>query len=186
MRRAALTGAGGRLETGRCNRLLVLFLLLAVARAAAPQEVPKPAAGAELLKLIHSSGFDETECYRVRDLSLFKEDLRLYFNEGYLIFAKPIHGEHWAAVFSGQVEGGDGEVLLLPPYRGERQSLTKFAHQPNLDEHFNGALLLFTDDSGDKLLNQIVRENRGRKLPEMGPVLAEQWRPVLSNIIEGF
>ena len=186
MRRAALTGAGGRLETGPRNKLLVLFLLLAVACAAAPQEVPKPAAGAELLKLIHSSGFDETECYRVRDLSLFKEDLRLYFNEGYLIFAKPIHGEHWAAVFSGEVEGGDGEVLLLPPYRGERQSLTKFAHQPNLDEHFNGALLLFTDDSGDKLLNQITRENHGRKLPEMGPVLAEQWGPVLSNIIEGF
>jgi hypothetical protein len=166
--------------------MLLAFLLLAVACAGAPQGLPKPTAGADLVKLLHSSGLDETECYRVRDLSIFREDLRLYFNEGFLIFAKPVHGEHWAAVFSGEVEGGDGEVLLLPPYRGERQSLTKFTQQPNLDEHFNGALLLFTDGSGDKLLDQIVRENRGRKLPEMGPVLAEQWGPVLTNILEGF
>ena len=152
---------------------------------AAPQPI-LPTAGADLAKVILSSGLDETECYRVRDLSLFKEDLRLYFNDGYLIFAKPVHGERWAALFSGEVEGGDGEVLLLPPYRGERQSLVKFTGAPNLDEHFTGALLMFTDDSGDKLLDQIIHENRGRKLPEMGPVLAEQWSPVLANIAEGF
>jgi hypothetical protein len=175
------TGTRGSLAGGAVAALLVLTATLT------PQDTPsKPGGGAELAQLIRSTGLDETECYRVRDLSLVKEDLRLYFNEGYLILAKPIRGERWAAVFSGDVEGGDGEVLLLPPYGGERQSLTKFTQAPNLDEHFTGALLLFTDDSGDKLLDQIVRGNRGRKLPEMAPLLAEQWNPVLHNIAEGF
>ena len=156
--------------------------------AAAPQEPSQPALtpGADLARLIRSATLDETECYRVRDLSLLKEDLRLYFNEGYLIFSKPVNGERWSAVFSADVEGGDGEVLLLPPYRGERQSLASFTQSPNLDEHFRAAALLFTDGSGEKLREQIVRENRGRKVPELGPVLAGEWNPVLANIEEGF
>ncbi|HEY7333340.1 MAG TPA: M1 family aminopeptidase [Bryobacteraceae bacterium] len=166
--------------------ILAASVLCILASPAAPQQSPSPPAGAEILSLLHSSGLDETECYRVRDLDLSKEDLRLYFNEGYLIFAKPIHGERWAAVFSGEVEGGDGEVLLLPPYRGERQSLAKFTQTPNLDEHFASALLLFSDGSGDALLSRIERENRDRKSPEMGPLLAERWNAALSNIAIGF
>ena len=142
--------------------------------------------GADVVRLLHSSGLDPGECYRVRDLSLVKEDLRLYFNDGFLIFAKPVRGERWAAVFSGDVEGGDGEVLLLPPYRGERQSLAKFTQTPNLDEHFSSGLLLFTDGSGDALLDQIVRGNRGRKSEEEGALLAGQWNPALLNIAAGF
>src|SRR5579883_1923563 len=107
-------------------------------------------------------------------LSLVKEDLRLYFNDGFLIFAKPIGGERWAAVFSGDVEGGDGEVLLLPPYRGERQSLAKFTQTPNLDEHFASGLLLFTDGSGDALRDQVAEGGRGRKSQQEGALLAGQ------------
>ena len=142
--------------------------------------------GADLIQVLHSSGLDATECYRIRDVSLVKEDLRLYFNDGYLIFAKPVRGERWAAVFSGDVEGGDGEVLLLPPYRGERQSLAKFTQTPNLDEHFSSGLLLFTDRSGDELLDQIVRGERGRKSEEEGALLAGQWNQALLNIAAGF
>jgi hypothetical protein len=169
---------------GRRSVFVVCFL--AFAPTLAPQEAPQVPIGAEVAKLIRSTGLDETECYRVRDIALVKEDLRLYLNDGLLIFAKPIHGQRWAAVFSGDVEGGDGEVLLLPPYRGERQSLAKFTPTPNLDEHFDGAVLLFSDDSGDKLLNQIVAQNRGKKMAELAPLIAEQWNPILSNIAEGF
>jgi hypothetical protein len=166
--------------------LLSAFVLFAFAGAAQSQDRRRPSEGADLARQILTSGLDETQCYRVRELSLVKEDLRLYLTEGYLVFAKPVRGERWAAVFSGDVEGGDAEALLLPPFRGERQSLAKFTQSPNLDEHFTGALLLFTDDSGDKLLDQIARENRGKPAPEMEPLLAEQWAPVIANIVPGF
>jgi hypothetical protein len=140
---------------------------------------------AETARAVKNAGLDLDQCYRVRDLSLFKEDIKLYFNEGYLIFSKPVAGERIAAVFTADVEGGDGEVLLLPPQRGERQSLARFTGSPNLNEHFTRALLLFTDDTAQQLLESIEKGS-GRKAPEMGPLLAEQWMPVVSNILDSF
>ena len=140
---------------------------------------------AETARAVREAGLDLEECYRVRDLSLYKEDIRLYFNDGYLIFSKPVAGERIAAIFTADVEGGDGEVLLLPPQRAERQSLARFAGSPNLDEHFHTALLMFTDGSGKELLESIAKGS-GRKAPEMGPLLAEQWTPVVSNILDSF
>src|SRR5580658_8655656 len=102
----------------------------------------------QLLQQIRTAALDPDQCYRVRDLTLAKEDLRLYFTEGYLIFSKPVNGERLSAVFSADLEGGDGEVLLLPPFRGERQSLARFTQTPNLDEHFREAVLIFSEGSG--------------------------------------
>ena len=140
---------------------------------------------AETARAVRDAGLDPDQCYRVHDLSLYKEDIKLYFNNGYLIFSKPVAGQRIAAVFSADVEGGDGEVLLLPPQRGERQSLARFTGSPNLNEHFNRALLVFTDDSARSLLESIEKGS-GRKAPEMAPLLAEQWSPVVANILDGF
>jgi len=140
---------------------------------------------AETARAVRDAGLDLDQCYRVRDLSLYKDDIRLYFNDGYLIFSKPVAGERIAAVFTADVEGGDGEILLLPPQRAERQSLARFTGSPNLDEHFRTALLMFTDDSGRALLESIQKQG-SRKAPEMGPLLAEQWAPVVSNILDSF
>ena len=140
---------------------------------------------AETARAVRDAGLDPAQCYRVRDLSLYKEDIKLYFNDGYLMFSKPVAGERIAAVFSADVEGGDGEVILLPPQRGERQSLARFTGSPNLDEHFSKALLVFTDDSARSLLESIEK-GAGRKTPEMAPLLTEQWLPVVSNILDSF
>ena len=141
--------------------------------------------GADLAKQIRNAALDSAECYHVRDLSLTKEDLKLYFNEGYLIFSKPVNGEIVSAVFTDDVEGGDGEVLLLPPYRGERMSLARFAQTPNLDEHFRAAIMVFSDGSAQTLLDSIEK-GAGKKAPEIGAVLEEKWSPVLANIESGF
>jgi hypothetical protein len=140
---------------------------------------------AETARAVRDAGLDLDQCYRVRDLSLYKEDIKLYFNDGYLIFSKPVAGERIAAVFTADVEGGDGEILLLPPQRDERRSLARFTGSPNLDEHFTRALLIFTGDSGRQLLESIEKGS-GRKAPEMAPLLAEQWAPVVSNILDSF
>ena len=137
---------------------------------------------ADLAREVRESSFDLDQCYRVRDLRVVKEDIRIYFTDGYLIFNKPVAGRRVAAVFSADVEGGDGEVILLPPDRAERRSLAAFTDTPNLNEHIRAGVLLFTDDLYDRLMVQIAANPANRKAPEMAPVLDEQWRPVLRNL----
>lgn len=140
---------------------------------------------AEAGRQLRELTLDPQQCYRVRELSLPHEDLKLYFTEGYLIFSRPVAGRVVAAVFSGEIEGGDAEVLLMPPDRGERMSLASFLNTPNLNEHFNSALLLFTDDSGDELLRQIEAGSR-EKSEQQGQLLAGAWNPVLQNLAGSF
>lgn len=165
--------------TGRRGAFLfgVAFALPCAALGASP--------ASELAKQVRSAALDPEQCYRVRDLSLAKEDLKLYLTEGYLIFSKPVNGERVSAVFSTDVEGGDGEVLLLPPFRGERLSLSRFAKSPNLDEHVRAAALVFSDGSAQELLDAIARGG-GRKDIGMGALLAEQGTPVLAGLEAGF
>src|ERR1035438_9918528 len=93
----------------------------------------------DIARAIRENSFDSNECYRVRDLTLAVEDVRLYFNDGHLIFGKPVAGKRIAALFVADTDGGDGEVLLLPPDRAERRSLAGYIDSPNLDEHFETA-----------------------------------------------
>lgn len=161
------------------SRAFLVFLIASSCFAAGPS-------AADLAKQIREAGLDPSECYRVRDLSFQKEDIRVYLTDGYLIFSKPLEGSRRAAVFTAEVEGGDGEVLLLPPYRGERQSLALFTQSANLDEHFQAALMIFTDTSVQAMLDRMVKDGGSKRAPEMGPVLAEKWGPVLGNVQQGF
>src|SRR3954451_10933142 len=111
---------------------------------------------ADVAREIRENSFDRDECYRVRDLTLIREDIRLYLTEGYLIFSKPVNGQRMAAVFTTDVENGDGEVIVFPPDRAERRSLSTFTESPNLDEHIKAALLLFTGDVYDDLKKQMA------------------------------
>lgn len=158
---------------------LILICAAAAARAAGPS-------AAELARAIHDAALDPDACYRVRDLSFRKDDIHLYFTDGYLIFSKPAAGHRVSAVFTTDVEGGDGEVILLPPTRGERQSLAAFTQSPNLDEHIAAALMVFTDGTGAVLRDRIEQEGAGKKTPEMGALMADKWSSVLTNIRDGF
>ncbi len=165
------------------SRFLLALLTLGAVSA---YQGPFPTA-AEVARLIREAGLDPAECYRVRDLSFTKDDVRLYLNDGYIIFSKPVLGQRLSAVFTTEVEGGDGEVIVIPPTRSERQSLASFTQSPNLDEHFRAALLMFTDGSGARLRESLQGDREpgeaaAKKSPEMGAVLAEQWTPVVSNV----
>jgi hypothetical protein len=129
---------------------------------------------------------DRAECYRVHDVQVNKDDVHLYFTDGYLIFAKPVEGARIAAVFTADVEAGDGEVLLLPPDRSERRSLTMYTGSPNLDEHIDAAVLLFGDATYGDLMRQITANEFNRPKPEMGAMMAEQWTPVVRNLASSF
>ncbi|MFI5337885.1 MAG: hypothetical protein ACHQ5A_13940 [Opitutales bacterium] len=137
---------------------------------------------ADIARAIRENSFDRDECYRVRDLTIVKEDIRIYLTDGHLIFSKPVAGRRIAAVFTADVEGGDGEVLLLPPDRAERRSLAGYTDSPNLDEHFHAALFLFTGDDYEKLTSQLPDNPANKKAPEMGALLDEEWTPALRNL----
>jgi len=138
----------------------------------------------DLARQIREAGLDPEECYQVREFNFNKEDLKFYLTEGYLIFSRPVQGRRLAAVFSADVEGGDAEVIMLPPHRGERQSLATFTNSPNLDEHFRSALFVFTDSTGDELLSR-ARET-SKKSPERGRLIEQQNGGVVRNISESF
>src|SRR5215471_16753106 len=151
------------------TRLLLLGALLGSALHAGT--------ASDLARAIRENGFDRDECYRVRDVAINKEDIRLYFNQGYLIFSKPVAGRPVAAVFSADADGGDGEIILFPPDRAERRSLAVYTDSPNLNEHFRGVLMLFTDDMAAKLKAELAGNPTNRKAPEMGDVLDKYWGP---------
>ncbi len=137
---------------------------------------------ADLARAIRENSFDRNECYRVRDLRLTKEDIKIYLSDGHLIFSKPVAGKRIAAVFTADVEGGDGEVILMPPDRAERSSMASFIDSPNLDEHFRAALFLFTGDDYQALKAQIDQNPSNRPAPEMGALLDEQWTQTLRSL----
>ena len=95
-------------------------------------------------------------------------------------------GRRIAAVFTTDVENGDGEVILLPPDRAERRSLAKFIGSPNLDEHFRSAVFLFTGGEYDAIVSQFPNNPANRKAPEIGAVLDEEWTPALRNLAESY
>ncbi len=161
-------------------RPLAILALLAPALVAA--ETP----AAELGRNILESGLDPGECYQVRDVRFNREDARFYFTEGLLIFGRPVRGARLTAVFSGEVEGGDAELLVMPPHRSERLSLASFSGSPNLDEHFQTAVLIFSDESYAELKKLIEAHGAPRKRPEQGALLADRWNEVVRNLSRSF
>jgi hypothetical protein len=149
----------------------------------------RPALGgvaADVDNAIQHATLDPSECYRVVDLNFSKEDLKVYLESGYLVFAKPVRGTRLGAVFVASADGGDADVLLLPPTRSERASLATFTNSPNLEEHFKSAALVFTDGTGEELLARFENAGSSRKSPEMGGLIVEKWNSVFSNLMSSF
>lgn len=134
---------------------------------------------------IREAGLDASQCYRVRDLRFARDEVKIYFTEGHLIFGKPVDGQRISAVFSGEVEGGDAELLLLPPFARERQSLASFAKTPNLNEHFKLAVMVFSDETARELM-RAVEEAGSRPSPEEGNLLAAKWGELTASLSGSF
>jgi hypothetical protein len=167
------------LLTRRC----LFSLPLAATAAAQPATPPFPAvAVAAALKELT---FDAAQCWRVRDLALVREDVKLYLTDGFVMFSRPLAGAPVAALFWAEVEGGDGEVIVLPPTAGERQSLARFTESPNLNEHFRSAVMIFTDGTAAEIAAH-VKDTAAKAAPEMGALLADQYSPTLRNLTTSF
>lgn len=157
-------------------RRLILFAAVSICLAADT--------AADLARGIREAGLDAQACYRVRDLTFNQEDIKFYLTDGFLIFTRPVNGHRLAALFTTDVEGGDAELILMPPFRAERQSLGSFTGSPNLNEHFTSALFVFSDKLGDQLLAR-ARES-GSPSEERGQLLASQYVSLVRNLSESF
>jgi hypothetical protein len=160
-----------------------LFVLLALTAAALPGQTQT---AADLGRAIRTTTLDPAECYRIHDLEFSEEDVQFYLGNGYLIVGKPVNGAPVTAVFTGDVEGGDAEVLLLPPDHAERRSLAKHTGTPNLNEHFGAAIFLFTDSHMRQLIDRIRSDASAKKAPDIGALLADRWNSAVTNIIANF
>ena len=163
--------------------LLRLTAVALLASVALPAQQP---AAAELGHAVLTAGLDPSACFRVRDLEISQEDAQFYLTDGYIIFGKPVNGAPVAAVFTAEVEGGDAEVLLLPPNRSERKSLSAYTGSPNLDEHFTTAVFLFTEAQMRGLAEQIRAKGEAKNSLEVGALLADQWSPVVGNLTTSY
>jgi hypothetical protein len=164
--------------------LLRGLLLTGLAGGLCAADAP-PTAAAVAAELRQAS-LDPASCVRVRDLEFNREDLRFYFNDGFLIFSKPVHRRRLFAVFVAGETGDDAEFLFRPPNRGERAALATFAGSPNLDEHFRSAVFLFTDDSAEVIQARLREGAAPKPNPDRGLLLADQYSGVIRNFGSSF
>ena len=140
---------------------VLVFLLPVPATAATAAEISAP-----------SARTSDRGVLSRRNLTFVKEDIRLYFTEGQLIFSKPVAAAA-SPLFSADVEGGDGEVIL-PAGPGRAPRARAFANAPNLDQHIR-AVPPFTGDVYEQ--PSATAANPGnRKAPEIAPA-ARQSEP---------
>jgi hypothetical protein len=141
---------------------------------------------ADFVRSLQGNSFDPSECYRVRDITIIKEDLKIYLTDGHLIFSRPVAGRRIAAAFTADVDAGDGEVILMPPNRAERTSLASYTNSPNLDEHFRAALFIFTGSDYDAILSQLPKNSANRKVTDVADAMDQVWTPSLRNMSDSF
>ena len=162
--------------------MLRVFLLLLVVGLTTPVRAES---AADQLAAIQGLGLDPQQCFRVRDVFLEREDVKLYFIDGYLVFAEPLNGRTLAAMFIAVAPTDEGEILLIPPNARERQSLVRFTSQPVLNEKFRTAMMFFTDDTGDALRKAIKASDLSRPDPAVGRDLARKWTRPVGNVLAG-
>lgn len=97
---------------------------------------------AALYRRLGAVGLDKARVYRIREASIDREDLHLSLNDGVIAFTLAVDGRVTGAMFEG-----DGEVMLRPPDRVERWSLSQFTDSAILSERFTLAYLRFNDDT---------------------------------------
>jgi hypothetical protein len=166
------------------SRATALAAALLIASGVRAQSIS--GAGAERLREIRGIRFLPEQCYRVRDLFLEREDFKLHFSDGYMLFAEPVHGKSMAALFLAATDTGSGEIILMPPTASERQSLARFLGEPVLSESMRTAMMFFTDDTAETLRRAMAENEFNRPDPDAGKMLAANWQTVARNLITGY
>jgi hypothetical protein len=120
---------------------------------------------------------DSAHVYSVRDISIRRDAVRLWFTEGRFAFLTAYNGQVTGAVFTGH-----GRAIALPRDPIEKAQLARFLGAPLLDQGFTAAYVRFTDDSAAEF--QKILNDAGVQ-PVADPSLAEQWDSTVANLNPG-
>ncbi len=148
-----------------------------------------PAQGHVASDLAHEvlgASLDPARCYHVRDVAIHEADATFYLTDGYLIFGHPVNGQPVSAVFTTETEGGNAEVVMLPPDRAERRTLAAFTGSPNLDEHFTQAVFFFTDHAARALEGEIAKSPTAERIQTQGLLMADRWNLTVTGLMTSF
>ena len=136
------------------------------------------------LQTIKTLELDPQQCYRVRDVFLEREDVKLYFTDGHVIFGKPLLGRTVSALFLATRQTDIGEILVIPPTAAERASVARFLGETILSEKFRNAMMFFTDDTPEALKAAIRKSPLNRLDSDEGARIAPRWSVILRNLVE--
>jgi hypothetical protein len=151
-------------KSGSSGRLLLLAIVFLSGRAWAASGLDPQ----EVLNQLNNVKVDPGQVYVLRHAQLIRDRVKLFFNRGYIGFLTKAAGEITGAVYLGE-----GEILLIPPTRVEKESLARFIHSPILEEQFTMAILRFTDRTARELI--AVAERPEPDDPERPPDFPQRW-----------
>jgi len=147
--------------------MLVMALHLVVGTGLAQEAQPAPDCpqkAADLYTRLRTVPLDEKRVFHVRGAYLDYPNLHFDFEDGTLAFNSDICGRITGAVFEGE-----GEILLRPSDRVERDSMALYTGMAILDEPVSSAFLRFNDDTAVQLLPYLS------PLPESSEFV-KQWK----------
>lgn len=110
----------------------------------------EPRDAEQLLSALTDARLNCAHILMVRDITLRRGGVAFTFERGVMAFYEPVEG-----VVTGLYFSGSGTVLAIPPARQEKEQLNLFSGAPILEEHFNQALIRFSDDTYDELLKAV-------------------------------
>ena len=150
----------------------------------APARSRRAGTAADIARAIRENSFDRDECYRVRDLTLVKEDIRLYFTDGHLIFSKPVAGTaHRRRVRRrcGRRRRRSDPAPARPRRARCPRALHPFA-QPR--RALPRRASCSSPATSTKQLQRAAARTipRTRRRPKSARVLDEEWTPALRNL----
>ena len=136
---------------------LALCVLFAAAASPGFSEPPPSGSSApdsanSLFAQLGSVGLDPARVYRARDVSIDRSSFHITLDDGTIAFTEDVAGHVTGAFFEG-----DGEILLTPPNRVERGSMSLFTGGAILEERFTSAYFRFNDDTFDELQSSLGR-----------------------------
>lgn len=118
--------------------LLLACAIGGVAQADSPSQTKSVL---PLYRALRTVRLDPARVYRIREASIDRDDLHIFFNDGIVVFTREVEGR-----ITGMYFEGDGEILVRPPNRTEKESLGVFTKLGLLESRFKRAYFRFNED----------------------------------------
>ena len=140
---------------------------------ASAQTAANPAKPAEALYLqLRRVGLNPERTYLVREGSIDRPGMHVTLEDGKIAFTQDVMGKITGAFFEGE-----GEILLTPPNRVERESMALFTGMAILEDRFNTAYFRFNDETFEELQPTL------RAIPDARE-FAAKWDESAKNLAE--